>query len=286
MTGLTLGMVLVAAFFHASWNMLVKRVGGGAALIWLCSACATALLVPVVVVFCLVRRPVFGATETLFTFVSGIINLAYFLALQRGYREGDLSVVYPLARGTGPAIAVLASTVVFAERPTPVAWVGIALVLGGVLGLAWGGHRDRAVPARTSIGYALLTGGFVAGYTIWDKASVSTIGVAPLLLFFGAMTTKVVLLAPLARRDWSEVRRHWSEDRSSVLAISVLLTVSYVLILITFATSPVSYVAPAREISILFGTLMGAKLLGEGGLARRLAAAALVVCGVVLLAIG
>jgi drug/metabolite transporter (DMT)-like permease len=286
MTGLTLALVLVAAFFHAAWNLMFKRLGGAAPLVWLCSACATAFSLPLAVAYCLARGVSLGPADVVFMAVSGVINLLYFLALQRAYREGDLSVVYPLARGTGPALTVLASTVLFQESPTPVACAGVALILLGVVGLAWGGSRERPAPLGRSVGLALLTGGFVAGYTLWDKAAVSVIGVPPIVLFTGAMAVKVVLLGPLARREWPRVRGHWREERGAVLAVSAMLTVSYVLVLVAFSMAPVSYVAPAREVSILFGAILGAGFLGEGSLARRIAAAAFIVCGVVLLGVG
>src|SRR5690348_18347001 len=96
---------------------------------------------------------------------SGCLHSAYFTTLQRGYAAGALSVVYPLARGTGPALSVVLAIVILGERPGPLALVGAALIVAGVLSLAGGGARR---PRGRAIGFAVATGATIAAYTIWD----------------------------------------------------------------------------------------------------------------------
>lgn len=94
------------------------------------------------------------------------------------------------------------------------------------------------------------------------------------------------MLAPLAASRWNEVRQHWQAHRKRILGVGILAPLSYLLILIAMVFSPVSYIAPAREISILIGVMMGTRVLAEGHPTRRLVASAMMVCGVVALAVG
>ena len=159
---------------------------------------------------------------------------------------------------------------------------GAALVALGVFALARP-EGASAVPARRAIGYGLLTGVLIAAYTICDKRAVGEYGVPPVVQQWATSVGLSSLLAPWAIRHRGEVRRRWAASRREVVAIGVLVPAAYILVLAALTFSPVSYVAPAREVSILFATLMGTHLLSEGRSARRLAAAVTVVVGVVAL---
>ena len=131
MTVFALVLVLAAATFHATWNLLAKRVGdGGAVFVWLFGFLAFLIYAPLAVVVVLLERPYFGPEALVFMFGSGVLHLGYFVFLQRGYAIGDLSLVYPLARGTGPLLATAAAIILLGERPGTVALLGIALVSG------------------------------------------------------------------------------------------------------------------------------------------------------------
>src|ERR687897_3652523 len=133
MTLFALALVLAAAVFHATWNLLAKRVGdGGAVFVWLFGFCSLVIYAPLAVVV-LVSAPHLGPVQFLFMFGSGVLHLGYFVLLQRGYAVGDLSLVYPLARGTGPLLATAAAIVLLGERPGTLALAGIALITIGVL---------------------------------------------------------------------------------------------------------------------------------------------------------
>jgi drug/metabolite transporter (DMT)-like permease len=170
----TLTIVLLASVFHATWNLLAKRAGGGVAFIWLYFALSTTLYVPLVAVVYALAHPHLGLVDWLFIAGNGVTHLVYFVFLQRGYREGDLSLVYPLARGTGPLLSSLAAIVLFAERPGALGIVGLVLIVGGIFlgssGVARTGGGERLM--RISIGYGLATGASIAIYTLWDKYSV------------------------------------------------------------------------------------------------------------------
>ena len=284
MTSLALTLVLASAFAHATWNLLAKRAGGSLTFTWLFHVVATVLCAPIAGLLILTEQPTFGLRELTAVIGSGLLHVVYFLLLGQGYKLGDLSVVYPLARGTGPMLAALAAIVLFGERPTSIALVGILLVGVGVVVLT--GDPTKLQGAGRSVAFALATGVMIALYTLWDKWAVSSVGIAPILYFWGFFATTGLLLTPIVVRRWDAVRAEWKLHWRAALGTGALIPLAYVLVLTALATSPVSYVAPTREIGILIGTVMGTRLLAEGRSARRLAGAGAMVIGVVLLALG
>lgn len=286
MTLFALALVLAAAFIHATWNLLAKRAGGGVAFVWLFGALSATIYAPLAVGIVLLGKPHIGNAELGAILGSAVLHLAYYLVLQRGYRVGDLSLVYPLARGTGPMLSTAAAILIFGERPTPVALAGAAMVVGSVFVLTGSSRRGSGTSARWAVAYGLLTGLLIASYTLWDKRAVSVLMIPPLLLDWATSVSRAILLAPVAVRRWEEVRKEWRVHRLEALGVAALNPLSYILVLTAMIFTPVSYVAPAREISILVGAVMGARLLSERDAPRRLAAAGAMVLGVVALALG
>jgi drug/metabolite transporter (DMT)-like permease len=229
-----------------------------------------------------------GALGLVFMFGTGVLHVGYFLSLQEGYRVGDLSVVYPLARGTGPLLASGAAIVLFGERPGPVAVAGILLIVLGVFLLGWepGGARGSVERKRLGMAFGLLTGVFIAAYTLWDKYAVSDLSLSPILYYWASLLVETVVLLPVALRRKGEIVGIWRARRKVALGVAILSPLAYVLVLTALVFAPVSHVAPAREIGILVGTLMGGSLLSEGGLRRRLLASSLMVLGIAALAVG
>ena len=288
MTGLALGLVLVAAFSHASWNYLLKRSGGGQGLVAAASVASLVLYAPVAIGVMARQHYAFQPVHLGLMLVSGLIHTSYFLLLDRAYRSGgDLSIVYPLARATGPMITIVVAITLLGERPGAVPLAGALLIAASALLLtgnpfAW--HRGES---RHAVGFALLTGCMIAMYTVWDKASVARWLVPPLLFDWGCNAFRVVVLVPFTRRRQpGAMARAWRERRGTVFAIALLSPLSYILVLTAMVFTPVSLVAPAREVSILFAALMGAHLLREGDLARRAVAAVGMVLGMAGLALG
>lgn len=281
-----LGLVLAAAFIHATWNLLLKRTGGGIVFVWLFGSASTIIYAPLATTIFLIERPGLGLPEAIFIVGSGIIHIGYYLALQRGYRTGDLSLVYPLARGTAPMLATIAAITFLGERPSPLALAGGAFIVISVFVLAGGTRGIRFRTSDGAVAYGLLTGTLIATYTLWDKHAVAVLAIPPLILDWGSSLSRVLLLTPMAFRHRGTVRSLWREKWRAVLAVGLLNPLSYILVLTALVTAPVSYIAPAREISILAGTLLGARLLAEQDASRRLLAAAGMVIGIVALAVG
>ncbi len=283
MTGLAAALVLTAAVLHAGWNFWAKRAGGGPVFLWLIMTLASTLYAPLAVAFCVVTRPAIGIVESAVIAGSGLIHVGYFLMLLRGYREGDLSLVYPLARGTGPTLTTLVAILLLGERPGGPALIGSALVITGVIVLSRGGSSAGKERLRKSLLFGVLTGCFIAGYTVWDKYSVSVLMIPPLVLEYGSILTRSVLLSPYAVRHWGEVGRVWREHRKEAFAVALLSPLAYLLVLVAMVFTPVSYVAPLREVSVLIAVALGAGLLKEGHGLSRAIAAGLIVAGVVCL---
>lgn len=285
MTPLALGLILTAAVIHASWNLLAKQIGGGVAFVWLVATVATVIYVPANFVLDTFSRLTWTPTTLVFLFGSGVLQTLYFVTLQRGYKVGDLSLVYPLARGTGPLFATIGAVLLLGEQPTLLALAGAAMIVFGVFAMSFTGIRHGA-NLRAAVGYGLLTGLFIASYTLWDKVAVSTLAIPPVLLDTTTALLRALLLLPLALRRWPEVTGLWRGHRWGVILVALFSSLSYILVLTAMQTTPVSYVAPMREVSILIGTIMGARLLAEGHLRARLAAAAMIVLGVIAIALG
>ena len=285
MTPLSLALILTAAVIHASWNLLAKRIGGGASFVWIVAVIATIVYAPINFVLDTFAAMTWNATTLLFLLGSGVLQTLYFVTLQRGYKVGDLSLVYPLARGAGPLFATVGAILLLGERPTPLALAGAVSIVGGVFAISFTGIRN-GVNVRGAVGYGLLTGIFIAGYTLWDKVAVSTLAIPPVLLDTATALVRVVLLLPLALRRWPEVQTLWRGHARGLVAVAFFSSLSYILVLFVLQTAPVSYVAPLREVSILIGTVMGARLLAEGHLHSRLAAASAIVIGVIAIALG
>jgi drug/metabolite transporter (DMT)-like permease len=286
MTPLALGLVLTSALAHASWNLLAKNASESRVFAWLCVISAAAVAAPLALAQIVVSASWPSAGSLFYPAVSGLIHVAYFLTLTRAYRSGDLSLVYPLARGTGPLLAVVLAIVAFGERPSLLASLGIAAILLGVLCLTGDPRALRGSGNGPAITFALATGAIIAAYTLWDKHGVSTVGVPPLVYFTVLMGTCGLCQIPWALQDRGramlEIAAFW---KRSVLA-GGLVALAYTLVLTALVTSPVAYVAPMREIGILFGAVLGHRLLAEGQTGQRLAGSALMVLGVGALAVG
>jgi len=288
MTTLALLLVLAAAVLHATWNYCAKRAGGGLPFVYLVGLIICTLYIPVAGGYWLWQSPELSWGAVLWIMGSGVLKTAYSLFLQRSYRVGDFSLIYPLARGTGPLLSTLAAVVVLGERPTPLALAGAVVIIGAVFFVAGGTrllHQDRA-HLRQAMSYGVGSGVLIAAYTLWDRHGVAGLAVAPILYDAGTAFTQLVLLTPFACRRWPEVRTAWREQRRYALGVALLSPLAYVLVLTALAFTPVSYVAPAREVSIVIGAFIGAKVLKEADGRRRLWAAVAMAAGVIALALG
>jgi drug/metabolite transporter (DMT)-like permease len=287
-SGLALALILAAALVHASWNYLLKKSGGGIGFVWLFGALSTAFYFPLAIAIIVYQSVTISSTGLALIAASGVIHTAYYLLLDRAYRSDDLSVVYPIARATGPLITIIIAISLLGERPSALALCGAMMVIGGAffLSLGAGALEGARGGIGAGIGFALLTGCTIAAYTLVDKQAVSAAAVPPLVFDWSMNLVRLALTTLLALRRRAEMTRAWREHRRNAIAVALLNPLSYILVLTAMVFTPVSYVAPAREISILFAALMGTQLLFEGQAGRRSVCAGAMAVGVLLLAVG
>jgi uncharacterized membrane protein len=288
MTPTILLLVLASAAIHASWNLWAKQIreaARGASIAWLLTAFSTLIYLPPALLLLGAGswRP--SAADLSWIAGSAVLHVIYFLVLLRGYRVGDLSVVYPVARGTGPLLAAAGAIAWFGERATALSVTGALLVATGIVTLTVGPGIARPARVRGGVMLGLCTGLLIASYTLWDGWAVQRIGIPALFYYWAGEVMRIVLYTPLMLRDRGGVVRLWREHRVRVLAIAALSPLSYILMLLALRQGAVSHVAPARELSILFGAWLGGQVLGEGDRTRRIVAAAAFAAGVIALAL-
>ena len=286
-------LIAVAAVLHVTWNVLLKTAGEPLRAATVGMIAGAIVLIPGAFIgWSLIGRPAIAPQAFALGLVSGVLEAIYFVFPSAAYRRGDLSVVYPIARGSATFLAVIVGVVVLGERLGPLGVIGVSCLLGGflwlqrpwrALGLGQGpGAFDPAVA------FALATGVTIAGYSAVDR--VGTRQTEPWI--YAAIlwtTTAAVLIA------WAVVKRSGSAalepltQRGAVRAsIGGLMTVgAYLCILVAFTLAPLTAVAPLRESAIVLASGWGALRLGEAEGRReaiaRIAAAALIVLGAVLL---
>jgi drug/metabolite transporter (DMT)-like permease len=210
----------------------------------------------------------------------------YFFLLQTGYRAGDVSIVYPLARGTGPLLTVVFAMILLGERPGPLALVGAGVVIVGVVITGSAGRTAAGGSRRAGVLFGLIIGVLIAAYTLWDGAAVTVGGMPAVGLYWGSVLAQFVLLTPAALRERSRLvgtaKQHWI----AILVVGILAPLAYILILRAIELAPVSLVAPAREVSVVLVSVAGWLFFREPHPAWRFFGAAIVLAGIALLALG
>jgi drug/metabolite transporter (DMT)-like permease len=286
MSPTVLAIVVAAAFIHAFWNILLKRAQAGLSFTWLVSILQTIVFAPWILWVIWTERPALGPTEWFFIAGSAGIHIAYYYFLQRGYRSGDISLVYPIARGSGPMLSSLAAIIFLGERPGVLGVLGIAAIAGGIFFLSGGIRQNGHPQIKAAVVAGVLTGVSIASYTVWDKYAVSAVRISPVLLDLLANPVLALLLTPMVWRERQNIRRYFIRNRAELVGVTLANPISYILILSVMVVAPVSQIAPMREISTLIGAFIGGRLFAEEQLGRRLAAASIIVIGVLAVAHG
>jgi drug/metabolite transporter (DMT)-like permease len=283
---LVVALIAGAAIAHATWNIAVKRAGtSGAGFLWSGTLVGAIVFAPFGI-HSLVTDGTDLARWLPWALGSGILQVVYFLLLQRGYRLGDVSVVYPLARGTGPLLAVVLAIILLHERPTLLELLGAGVVIAGVMIIGFAGDRHHRRSNRAGVVYGLIVGVLIGIFTLWDASAVTVGGMPPVGLYWGSVAFQALLLAIPAlrtpRATLAVARTHWV----AVLLFGVLAPLAYILVLIAIQYAPVSVIAPAREVSVVLVGLAGWLLFKEPHPVQRLIGAAVVLFGIAMLALG
>jgi len=285
-------MVIIAALLHALWNIVTKKTGGNKHFILLGGLVLAVFWAPLGLWLGWHDVPRWGWLQWTFVGLSGLTHLVYFTTLLKGYRVSDLTVVYPVARGTGPLISSLLAVAVLGEAMTLHGALGVLCVCGGVFIVAGGPALLRAAHdprqrARVHAGlrWGAATGAVIAAYTVLDGYSVKRLLIGPILIDYFGNVVRLPFMLPSALRDRAGFADAWRRYKWHAVVLGVVSPVAYVLVLYAVQLAPLSHVAPAREVSMLFAALLGGRLLGEGDRGPRLLGAGLMAAGVILLAV-
>jgi drug/metabolite transporter (DMT)-like permease len=276
MTTVVFAAVLFAALCHASWNALIK--------VALDPLSTTTLILCGATVFALAAIPFVPLPAPAawpYLAASSVIHLLYFGSLAEAYRTGDLGQVYPIARGAAPLMTAVAGTLIVGEHLSLLAWGGIIALALGVLMLSLKGGRDLARLDTRAVGFALFTAVTICAYTVVDGVGARVSGHAISYVLWGFVGICVCLVPYALYRNgrtlFSDAMRFWPRG----LAGGALQVVSYSVALWAMTLAPIAIIASLRETSVLFATLIAVVLLGEPFRAIRIAAAVLIVAGLV-----
>ena len=268
--------VLAAALMHASWNALVKADGDRMILL--------GGMVAVEAAVCLLLLPFFPfppAAAWPFLIASGLLHSGYKLFLLRAYGLGDLSQVYPIARGSAPLLVALLAALFAGEALTLETTLGVAVIALGIMSLSFfSGGLARS--SRAALLASLATGGLIASYTVVDGSGARGSGGPHVFMIWATLADAAVFLpAVMLQRERAPQRmlRRW---RRALVAGSIILG-AYWLVVWALTLAPMASVSALRETSVIFGALIGSLILKEPYGRRRVVAAVLVAAGMVLL---
>ncbi|MES2207007.1 MAG: DMT family transporter [Pseudomonadota bacterium] len=279
-------LIFTAALIHAIWNLIAKKSGGGSLFVVSYTFLATIIYLPVAV--WLVYQGHLPQTLASWSVIllSSFIHLAYTLLLQKGYQKADLSVVYPVARGTAPLISATGAYLLFKEPATALSITGLFIIVGGIGVIS---KIDQIIYKRDlsllkGIKYGLMIGICIAMYTLTDAFAIKQTGVHPLLLDYISNVVRTLILLPTAWNKRIQLKKVFRDSWKHSAAIGLLGTLGYTLVLYAIQFTPVSLAAPAREMSMMMAALLGYFWLKEGDATRRFLGAGCIVAGVLCLA--
>ena len=281
---MAIGLALAAAVVHGTWNVLVKVSGDplttfqrGTVLAVLISG------VPVAIAWFAIGMPSISVAAIGFAVVSAVFELAYLWLLSAAYGRGELSVVYPIARGSAPLLAVVIGIAVLGERLKALQLAGVALLLGGLLAVTLPQTSGRATLP------ALMTGVAIAAYTAVDRVGVRlTLPWVYAWMLVAVLAVLVTVTLPLAGR--LHIRPEGAGERAPSLSQAALIGMfmwsGYLLVLLALYIAPLSVVAPVREVAVVAVAVWGVwKLRERRSAALKIAGASATLVGVALLAI-
>jgi drug/metabolite transporter (DMT)-like permease len=271
-------LILLAALIHAVWNLFARKTGGSLIVLWLGALISTLMMIPIAAGV-QAGHP-FSTRGLCIGLTSGVVHCAYWWSLARMYRRGDISLSYPIARGSGVLGTAIGSLIFLREPLSFLGATGIAFVCAGVSAL---GFQRRPERVRTRVVLlALLTGLSISGYSLLDDRGVESM--AP-PVYLAIETGMGVLL--LAIVGWRRLRagapKMYRRYRRTVWIVGIGSPATYLIILFAYSRGPVSYITAVREFSVVFASLLGARYLGEKISALRWAGIGLVVLGMMMI---
>jgi len=278
-----LGLLLVAAVLHASWNLFVKRAKEKQVFTWWALVVGAICFTPLLVISLPLPLKIWP-----YVAASALMEAIYYVGLTYAYGIGDFSLVYPLARGAAPAFLLIWATFFLGEHPHIGGLIGLALLLLGLTvvgGAAWWSQRKIAVPSMKGTIVALATAFCISIYTAIDGAAVRLVSSLPYTVLVLGLNAALIMPLLLLRYGSRAVVVEWRTNWLRIILVGILMLASYALVLHVYSFARVSYAGAIREISIVIAALIGWRWLGEGFGAIRLVGAALIFAGILVIAI-
>jgi len=287
MSFVPLVLVVLAALIHATWNLLAKRAASaGPAFVFAYNVVASVAYLPWVIWLMATREQIWNWPIAFCLLASAIIHLGYSLCLQRGYQVADLSVVYPIARGTGPLFSSVGAFILLREAPTWLGIFGLIAVVAGIGLISTQGnlaafHQPKG---QEGVRWGLSTGSLIAAYTVVDGYGVKVLGIHPVLLDWFSNFLRLFFLGPVMLKNPAQMMARMKGHWWLAVGVGLFSPLSYILVLTAVDMgAPLSLVAPAREMSMMIGAMFGMLILREPVNIWRVAGCVTIIAGVILL---
>ncbi len=280
-----IGLLLVAAFFHAGWNLLVKRAREKQAFTWWALVIGTLCFSPLLIFY-----PPFPSQLWPYLAGSAIAEGTYYTILTRAYHYGDFSLVYPMARGTAPAFLALWAILFLGERPRPAGYLGLALIIGGLVfvgGKSWWSLRKTTALSTSAVALALSVAVCISIYSIIDGAAVQMHLVNPLSFAVAVIGLSAIFFTPGVFWQYGSqtIFSEWRNNRIWIIIAGLFMLMAYMLVLQTYSIAQIDYAGAIREVSIVLAAFIGWRWLGEDFGLPRLVGALLIFSGIVVIAV-
>ena len=274
-------LVLVAAALHATWNALVKA-GGDRLSVMAVTMGLPALPFAVALLFV----PIPAAASWPFLIASVVFHWGYYVCLLYAYRHGDLSQVYPIARGSAPLLVAFGAWLLASERLNIYQSLGVLILSAGIASLAWRQEDTRRAGEGRAIAFALMTGAMIGLYSLADGLGVRRAATtAGYILWMFVLTDLPFLFFALWRRR-GQLRTSLLPNLKPGIGGAVSMSLAYAIVIWAMSVAPLVHVVALRETSVVMAALIGALALKESFGLRRIVAAVVVACGVAILQVG
>lgn len=278
----TLALLVLAGALHAGWNLVLKRTEARLVVAWASLVMGALVSLPAFFLF-----PPLPARAVACAALSALLEGLYFTLLTRAYGRGDFSVVYPVARGAAPALLALWAVAFLGERPTPLGWLGLGVLIAGLVwvGRSGTGGSGTGVSAA-SVGLALAVSVTISLYSAVDAVAVRQAHPIPYTALVFLLSAGTIGAALLLGPDRAQLGKTFARSWRPAALVGVLSLATYVMVLAAYSRGSVAYAGAVREVSIVFGALAGWLWLKESFGPARLAGSLLIFLGALLIAFG
>jgi len=282
MSILAISILTGSAFLHTAWNLLLKQAGDKYIAIWWSTVLGGVIFVPFLFFTGLPAREVWFLLAA-----SVLVEAVYYITLSTAYRDADFSLVYPLARGTAPALIATWSVLFLSEKLTAGGMVGLGVIILGlfIVGSANLFQRKGGKPHIRGILLSLALAFLISVYSALDGLAIKHTPAFPyaVLIFLGPP----LITSPLVFRmfGWDLLKKEFNLNRARLLAIGFLTVSAYLLVLLVYSIAPVSYSGAVREFSVVLGALAGWRFLGEKLGGWRVVGAIVIFTGILVIAL-